>query len=179
MAEQDQPSDGFAEHAARAGDALSELADVRAADAAAAIEDAFADAGSAIESSLTRAARAGEDVFAAMARSVLSSLSDLAIDKLVEGPLAAAVGGVLGKLPLPGLRADGGPVVPGGAYLVGERGPELFVPAGAGAIEPASTGAVSVHFHLTAGADAEALRRSQGQIATLVARAVARGRKRL
>ena len=35
-----------------------------------------------------------------------------------------------------GARADGGPVESGGAYMVGERGPELFVPRNAGAIVP-------------------------------------------
>ena len=33
-------------------------------------------------------------------------------------------------------KADGGPVESGGAYMVGERGPELFVPRSAGAIVP-------------------------------------------
>ena len=33
-------------------------------------------------------------------------------------------------------KADGGPVSSGGAYMVGERGPELFVPRSAGAIVP-------------------------------------------
>lgn len=36
---------------------------------------------------------------------------------------------------LPG-RADGGPVARGGAYVVGERGPELFVPRQSGTIAP-------------------------------------------
>lgn len=34
-----------------------------------------------------------------------------------------------------GFRADGGPVTAGGAYFVGERGPELFRPAVSGRIE--------------------------------------------
>lgn len=38
--------------------------------------------------------------------------------------------------PPPG-RASGGPVFAGQAYLVGERGPELFVPHGSGSIKPA------------------------------------------
>jgi phage-related minor tail protein len=33
-------------------------------------------------------------------------------------------------------RATGGPVSGGRAYMVGERGPELFVPTAAGRIEP-------------------------------------------
>jgi SLT domain-containing protein len=35
-----------------------------------------------------------------------------------------------------GARAYGGPVFSGGAYLVGERGPELFTPDRAGQITP-------------------------------------------
>lgn len=44
-----------------------------------------------------------------------------------------AVGNVLG---FGGARANGGPVLPSKAYLVGEEGPELFVPPGAGTILP-------------------------------------------
>ena len=35
-----------------------------------------------------------------------------------------------------GARAAGGPVAPGGSYLVGERGPELFTPSSSGNITP-------------------------------------------
>jgi hypothetical protein len=35
-----------------------------------------------------------------------------------------------------GARALGGPVSPGGSYLVGERGPELFTPSSSGNITP-------------------------------------------
>ena len=35
-----------------------------------------------------------------------------------------------------GARAAGGPVAPGGSYLVGERGPELFTPTSSGNITP-------------------------------------------
>ena len=37
-----------------------------------------------------------------------------------------------------GARAAGGPVAPGGSYLVGERGPELFTPSSSGKITPNS-----------------------------------------
>jgi phage-related minor tail protein len=40
-----------------------------------------------------------------------------------------------GGLSLPG-KAAGGPVSGGTPYIVGERGPELFVPSGSGAIVP-------------------------------------------
>jgi phage-related minor tail protein len=179
MAEDRRSLGAFEEQTSRAGDALSDLAEERAVEAAATIEEAFARAGASIERSLTAAARTGENVFDTMARKVLSSLADLAIDKIVAGPLAQIVEGALGGVPFARPRADGGPVLPGGAYLVGERGPELFVPASAGAIDPSPAAAVAVHFHISGGGDADALRRSQGQIATLVARAVARGRSRL
>ena len=178
MDETEEGIGSFVEHSARAGAALFE-AEGRAVEAAATIEEAFTRTGAAIERALTSAARTGEDVFAAMSRKILASLADLAIDKIVAGPLARIVEGAIGGIPLPRPRADGGPVLPGGAYLVGERGPELFIPASAGSIEPEISGAVAVHFHFSGSGDADTLRRSQGQIATLVARAVARGRARL
>jgi hypothetical protein len=42
---------------------------------------------------------------------------------------------------IPGARAAGGPVSAGSAYVVGERGPELFVPRTSGAIVPGGAGA--------------------------------------
>jgi hypothetical protein len=44
---------------------------------------------------------------------------------------AGAIGGIVGKIP--GL-ASGGPVTAGSAYVVGEHGPELFLPATSGTI---------------------------------------------
>lgn len=46
-----------------------------------------------------------------------------------------APGGLIGGL-FGGFRADGGPVAQGKAYMVGERGPEMFVPGRSGAILP-------------------------------------------
>jgi tape measure domain-containing protein len=78
-----------------------------------------------------------------------SSLGNLA-DRLMSAGLDALIsglaggfgggGGYFGKggftnfLPFGGPRAMGGPVSPGKAYLVGERGPELFVPSAAGKV---------------------------------------------
>lgn len=67
-----------------------------------------------------------------------------------EGPLAALFGGAGGKGPMAGgisgllselfggKRAAGGPVNAGTAYLVGERGPEIFAPGRNGMILPNS-----------------------------------------
>lgn len=91
--------------------------------------------------------------------------------------IAQAVGAVFG-----GARADGGPVLGsgglgGGAYLVGERGPEVFRPAGAGTIEAAGGGGVTVNVQVDGGA--QGLLRSEAQIAQMLARAVALGARRL
>jgi phage-related protein len=51
------------------------------------------------------------------------------------GQIAGAIGGFVGNL-FGGEREAGGPVAGGRAYLVGERGPELFVPGQSGSIVP-------------------------------------------
>ncbi len=59
---------------------------------------------------------------------------------LGQGPLAGLfggglIGGVLGSI-FGGGRAHGGPVSSGKAYMVGERGPEMFMPRSSGSIIP-------------------------------------------
>ena len=44
----------------------------------------------------------------------------------------------ISTLPQLNFRASGGPVMAGGSYIVGERGPELFTPSGSGNITPNS-----------------------------------------
>ena len=53
------------------------------------------------------------------------------------------------------------------------------MPRQAGEIAANASGGVNVHFHLAAGADANAITRNQGQIAAAIARAVAYGRRNL
>lgn len=95
------------------------------------------------------------------------------------GGLLSGLGSLVGSLlGLPG-RATGGNVAPGSAYVVGERGPELFVPTSAGRIETGGgVGAgrsvnVSIQVVAPAGAShAESLRRSSRQVAQAVRRAL-------
>jgi len=131
----------------------------------------FERAGDRIARALGAAASGGEGAFKRMVKVILEELAKVALQELFSG------GGA--KTPFFGARAGGGPVNVGGAYLVGERGPEMFVPRQAGAIAPAASGAVSVHFHLGAAGDAQAIARHQGQIAAQIARAVAYGRRNL
>jgi hypothetical protein len=61
---------------------------------------------------------------------------------------ARTVGGLLGKLPIPG-RQFGGPVSAGRPYVVGERGPELFIPKQAGTVV-SKAGAITVNNYVDA-----------------------------
>lgn len=51
------------------------------------------------------------------------------------GGVGGFIGSVIGSI-FGGFRADGGPTQPGKAYIVGERGPELFAPDMAGNVIP-------------------------------------------
>jgi len=161
----------------RAGDALRALADGPGREASETLSQAFERAGSSIESALTRAARTGEFSFSTMADAILRDLSRLAVDRFVTGPLDTLVSSWAANLPFFGARADGGPVTSGGAYLVGERGPEIFTPASAGTV--ASSAPITVNIMLSSGSDVATIRRSEGQIATALARAVSKGARRL
>ena len=89
------------------------------------------------------------------------------------------MGGVLGSLldgVFGGERAAGGPVSAGSAYLVGENGPELFMPRQSGSIIPNGAGAMAIYNTFTINGTAD--RRSQQQIAAEVGAAVDRAMRR-
>lgn len=132
-------------------------------------------AGRAIESALLRAVRTGKLGFEDLKRVALSVLSEIAAAAVRDG-IGAILGrgggtGLLGGLPG---RATGGPVGPGNAYLVGERGPELFVPTASGRVIAGDGGGprdvrVSITVNAGVGASApEALARSSRQVARAV-----------
>lgn len=96
-------------------------------------------AGRRIEQGLLRAVRTGQFGFEELKGIALRTLDDIAASALRSGIDSLGGGGAgllglaTGLLGLPG-RATGGPVSPGRAYVVGERGPELFVPAASGQV---------------------------------------------
>lgn len=152
--------------AAEAAEALERLKEPAEA-AAQAIEASFERAGDSLVRSLARAAADGEVTMAELARAVLAAINALAGSGGRSGlgeALASAMGSVFG-----GSKAEGGLVAPGAAYLVGERGPEVFRPATAGAIEPVGAGGVTVNIMVQGGP--EALLRSEAQIAQALVRA--------
>lgn len=69
-------------------------------------------------------------------------IANAALDQLFAllGTLGGPVGHVARFLGFGGARAEGGPVFPGKAFLVGEKGPELFVPGATGQIIPNASG---------------------------------------
>ncbi len=73
-------------------------------------------------------------------------------------------------------RAAGGPVAAGTAYLVGERGPELFVPPTPGRVVPAPASGLHVTVNVQA-ADAHSFLQSESQIVAMLSRAVIRGQR--
>jgi hypothetical protein len=92
-------------------------------------------------------------------------------------PLAGFLGGLFG---LPG-RATGGPVAAGRPYLVGERGPEVFVPTAAGRVEANGGGGrapiqLTVNVAAPREASAQAMRQTGAQVARAVARTLDRVR---
>jgi phage-related minor tail protein len=153
-----------------------------AAQSANILSQAFDRTFSAMQSSLDKAARTGQLSVKSMVDAMIADLSRLAFDKLVAQPITGflqnAIGGLLN---FGGGRATGGPVSGAQAYVVGEHGPELFVPAGAGQINPlgsARAGAATINFNITT-PDAESFRRSETQVTAMLARAVARGQRGL
>jgi hypothetical protein len=166
--------DGVPARAAEAAAALEALRE-QAERAASSIEEAFGRAGASLTRSLARAAADGEVSLGELARAVIAAVG---AGVGGSGGLGAAIAqAVAGAVGFSGARADGGPVLGGGAYLVGERGPEVFRPDGAGVIEQRGGGGVTVNVMVDGGAPA--LLRSEAQIAQALARAAALGARRL
>ena len=143
-----------------------------------AMTDGAEAAGRGIEQALRRAARSGRLEFEDLAKVAGRALGEIASAALrLDGGLGlgAAVSGA-GLLGLPG-RATGGPVSPGQAYLVGERGPEMFVPSSSGRVETmGGGGSVNVTVNVSAPRDAGApfMAQTGRQVARSVRRALER-----
>jgi phage-related minor tail protein len=145
------------------------------------IETAIDRTFTAFEHSVARAVVSGKASFGDFVTSVLSDLDRLAANQYLTQPLEGLISqAVTAMLPLGGARASGGPVAAGSAYLVGEKGPELFVPGESGAITP-NTALVTrqaITVNVTA-PDAASFLKSESQIAAMLARALARGQRNL
>jgi phage-related minor tail protein len=144
-------------------------------------------AGQGIENALVRAVASGKLSFEDLGKTALSVLSEIAA-QAVRGGLNALIGGGSGASSgigglLAGLltgspgRATGGPVSPGRAYVVGENGPELFVPTSSGQVAVPSLGGgrdvrVAITVNAGAGDAPRALQQSSRQVARAVKAAI-------
>lgn len=154
--------------------------------------DGFGRAGTVLENGLLSALRRGSLGFDDLKRVAFRALDEIASHALQSGISSlfggsggsGGLGGLIGQslgalLGLPG-RATGGPVSPGRAYLVGENGPEVFLPTASGRIErggePGGQGRdvrVAIQLAVPRGTAAPtAMRRSSRQIASAVRRSL-------
>jgi phage-related minor tail protein len=146
-------------------------------------------AGRALENALIRAVRTGKLSFEDLKRVALSVMAEIAAAAIRRGIGAVLAGGggkgagaaagslIAGLVGAPG-RATGGPVAPGRAYMVGERGPELFVPTASGRVEAGSAAAREIRMNITInaspGAEPQAFAASGRQVARAVKQALMR-----
>jgi hypothetical protein len=116
------------------------------------------------------------DVFRQVAAQIVADLIRIQIQKMLMS-FATSIGI---PLPIAGARAAGGPVMGGKAYLVGERGPELFVPRGAGDIVPnhalGGAGGISMTNHFSF--SGPVTRQTEMQLASVVRRTITDASKR-
>ncbi|MEM8493217.1 MAG: hypothetical protein AAF756_20560 [Pseudomonadota bacterium] len=70
-----------------------------------------------------------------LARMAAEAIAANIVNAITGGTSGGGFGNIFGNL-FGGARAMGGPVNPSSAYMVGERGPELFVPSTSGNIVP-------------------------------------------
>ena len=84
--------------------------------------------------------KSAKEAFKDMARSIISDLIRLAIQKQITGPLYGALGsfftGQANTTTMPAFMAKVGTATGGTPYIVGEKGPELFVPGRTGTVVP-------------------------------------------
>ena len=134
-------------------------------------------AGARIETALLRAVRSGKVGFEELkgvALAAMDAIARRALDAGVQSVLGgrevgAALAGLVGGQPG---RATGGPVSPGRAYVVGERGPEVFVPSSSGRVEASAPGVRDIRVAITVNAGGDAAPALLAQSSRQVARAV-------
>jgi hypothetical protein len=173
-----------------ATNAIGEYLDA-ATNASAQAKTAFTDAFKNMEDALVTFVQTGKLNFKTFADSVISDILRIQIKQNITGPLAANMGGAmswLGNLLGPSTQAaapvaelafaaGGGPVSAGSPYVVGEQGPEMFVPSTSGNIIPnSSMGGVTVTNVFTISGTTDT--RSQAQIAAAAGLGVQRAMAR-
>lgn len=161
----------------KAGKALADFAAGPVDSATRAIEQTIDRTFRAMENSIARAVISGKASMNDFVVSAISSLERLAVRQYILPPLESALGAIVTAiLPVAGARAEGGPVDSGRSYLVGENGPELFVPSSSGSIVPNARPQIVLN---VAARDAQSFLKSESQLAAMMSRALSRGQRNL
>lgn len=144
------------------------------------------DVASSLSDAVTGAKSLG-DAFKGLVSGIEKQLADLASKDIVQALFGSAGGGSSGggffallAGIFGGAKADGGPVSGGTPYLVGEQGPEMFVPNTSGSIVPnGGMGGQTVvqHFAIQA-PNGTVSRQTQAQVAAAAARGLDQARRR-
>ena len=87
-----------------------------------------------MEDSLVEFVTTGKLKFRDLANSIIKDMIRIAIQQAITKPFTNFIGNIFN--PVSGARANGGNVVGGSSYLVGERGAEIFTPSSSGHITP-------------------------------------------
>ena len=119
--EQESPFFEFGQHIKEQADVMKQLGRVSTQ-----VYDQMADR-------LTDFVMTGKFNFADFSRFVIRELIKIAVQAAITFAIKTAAGAF--GIPIPGL-AEGGPVRRGNPYVVGEQGPELFIPQSSGRIVP-------------------------------------------
>lgn len=164
----------------KARNLLQDFAKTSANSAAEMMANSFEIAGKRISNSLANAAKSGEISIKGLAQAILRDLSNIGVNKFITKPIDNIMDTVLKSIPMFGARASGGVVNKGGAYLVGENGPELFVPRSGGQIESQFNPApIHIHINMASNSQLSDVKRSSAQISAALARIVQKGSSRI
>jgi phage-related minor tail protein len=173
------PLSGALDSAAKA---LSDFANGPVAETSARIETAVNRSFNSVARTISRAAVSGKLSIDQMVSAILADFEKVAVSRFIVKPLEGIVSNIAGSIfSVGGARASGGPVAADVPYLVGEQGPELFVPSSNGSIVPNSTlGASRPQIVLNVQTkDAPSFLKSEPQLAAMMSRALARGQRNL
>ena len=163
-----------------AAKSLAEFVGGPVADATKAIDEAVSRSFRSVENTIARAALSGKTSIGKLVDSILADFDRIAASQFIVKPIEGVVGSLIASLlPISGARASGGPVEAGGAYLVGEQGPELFVPSSSGAIAPNGAPARPAITLNVQARYAQSFLKSETQIAAMLSRALARGQRNM
>jgi flagellar biosynthesis chaperone FliJ len=172
----------------------------QAEEAAQSVDDAWQDLGPTFASAFEDAIVAGEslrDVLDGLEQDIIRIITRTLVTEPLGNALAGLFSGIGGGFDITnifsslfgGFRASGGSIDPSKFYMVGENGPELFVSKTAGDIIPASpttmtaptpsgrNGSTVININMS-NMSGDDVRRSGGQVAAQVARAVSRAQRR-